>query len=171
MNENRIYKALKGADNIQVQQWPSCGSSPVSPSLVQPMAVAFLPSVLTSHRVILGEHDRSSNAEAIQTISVGKSIKHPNYNSFTINNDIILIKLASAAKLNTHVSPVCLPGTSDNFPGGMKCVTSGWGLTRHNAPDTPALLQQAALPLLTNDDCKLSSIKMCDMTFGSNVLD
>ncbi|XP_016427304.1 chymotrypsin A-like, partial [Sinocyclocheilus rhinocerous] len=82
-----------------------------------------------------------------------QSIKHPNYNSFTINNDILLIKLATPAQLNTHVSPVCLAETSDNFPGGMKCVTSGWGLTRYNAPDTPALLQQAALPLLTNDDC------------------
>uniref|UniRef100_A0A671KIY3 chymotrypsin n=1 Tax=Sinocyclocheilus anshuiensis TaxID=1608454 RepID=A0A671KIY3_9TELE len=102
----------------------------------------------TSHCVILGEHDRSSNAEPIQTMTIGKVFKHPNYNSFTINNNILLIKLASPAQLNTHVFPVCLAETSDNFPGGMKCVTSGW------APDTPALLQQAALPLLTNDDCK-----------------
>lgn len=61
-----------------------------------------------------------------------QSIKHPNYNSFTINNDILLIKLATPAKINTHVSPVCLAETNDNFPGGMKCVTSGWGLTRYN---------------------------------------
>ncbi|KAG1943107.1 chymotrypsin-like protease CTRL-1 [Pimephales promelas] len=111
-------------------------------------------NVRTSHRVVLGEHDRSSNAEAIQTMTVDMVFKHPNYNSFTINNDILLIKLASPAQINTHVSPVCLAETTDDFPGGMKCVTSGWGLTRYNAADTPPLLQQAALPLLTNDDCK-----------------
>ncbi|KTF89974.1 hypothetical protein cypCar_00047463 [Cyprinus carpio] len=83
-----------------------------------------------------------------------QAIMHPYYNSYTFDNDILLIKLATPAKLNTHVSPVCLPETFDDFPGGMKCVTSGWGLTRHDAPDTPARLQQAALPLLTNDDCK-----------------
>uniref|UniRef100_A0A673M6K2 chymotrypsin n=1 Tax=Sinocyclocheilus rhinocerous TaxID=307959 RepID=A0A673M6K2_9TELE len=110
--------------------------------------------VRTFHCVILGEHDLSSNAEPIQTMTVGKIFKHPNYNSFTINNDILLIKLATPAQLNTHVSPVCLAETSDNFPGGMKCVTSGRGLTKYNAPDTPALLQKAALTLLTNDDCK-----------------
>lgn len=61
-----------------------------------------------------------------------QSIRHPNYNSYTINNDVAVIKLASPAQLNTRVSPVCLAETSDNFAGGMKCVTSGWGLTRYN---------------------------------------
>ncbi|KAI2662588.1 Chymotrypsin A [Labeo rohita] len=117
----------------------------------------------TSDRVVLGEHDRSSNSEAIQTINVGRAFKHPNYNSFTINNDILLIKLASPAQLNSHVSPVCLAETTDDFPGGLKCVTSGWGLTRYNAADTPPLLQQAALPLLTNDQCKTH--------WGSNITD
>ncbi|KAK2913887.1 hypothetical protein Q8A67_002286 [Cirrhinus molitorella] len=117
----------------------------------------------SSDRVVLGEHDRSSNAEAIQTINVGKTFKHPNYNSFTINNDILLVKLATPAQLSAHVSPVCLAETTDSFPGGMKCVTSGWGLTRYNAADTPPLLQQAALPLLTNDECKTH--------WGSNITD
>uniref|UniRef100_A0A3B5R5U0 chymotrypsin n=1 Tax=Xiphophorus maculatus TaxID=8083 RepID=A0A3B5R5U0_XIPMA len=89
--------------------------------------------------------------------------KHPQYNSFTINNDITLIKLSSPAQLNMRVSPVCLAESSDNFPGGMMCVTSGWGLTRYNAPSTPALLQQAALPLLTNANCS--------NYWGSNITD
>ncbi len=71
------------------------------------------------------------NAESV-CIHFPQSIKHPNYNSYTINNDILLIKLATAAKLSTQVSPVCLAETSDNFPGGMNCVTSGWGLTKYN---------------------------------------
>lgn len=58
--------------------------------------------------------------------------KHPRYNSYSINNDITLIKLASPAQMNMRVSPVCVAETGDNFPGGMKCVTSGWGLTRYN---------------------------------------
>lgn len=58
--------------------------------------------------------------------------KHPRYNGYTINNDILLIKLATPAQMNMRVSPVCVAETGDNFAGGMKCVTSGWGLTRHN---------------------------------------
>ncbi|KAI3376736.1 hypothetical protein L3Q82_000008 [Scortum barcoo] len=45
----------------------------------------------------------------------------------------------------------------------MTCVTSGWGLTRYNAPGTPNKLQQAALPLLSNQQCKTH--------WGSNISD
>lgn len=44
----------------------------------------------------------------------------------------LLFELASPVQLNTRVSPVCVAETGDNFPGRMKCVTSGWGLIRYN---------------------------------------
>ncbi|XP_063044922.1 chymotrypsin A-like isoform X2 [Engraulis encrasicolus] len=131
-------------------------------------------NVRTSHRVILGEHDRSSNAEQIQVMQVGKVIMHPNYNQYTINNDIMLIKLASPAQINARVSPVCLAGSSDSFPGGMQCMTTGWGLTRHDAGNTPARLQQARLPLLTNQQCqqwwgnRITDIMVCAGASGAS---
>merc|ERR1739838_211434 len=57
---------------------------------------------------------------------------------------------------------------------GMTCVTSGWGLTRYNAPNTPNLLQQAALPLLSNEQCKkhwgsnISDIMICGGADGAS---
>uniref|UniRef100_A0A8C5S1T8 chymotrypsin n=1 Tax=Laticauda laticaudata TaxID=8630 RepID=A0A8C5S1T8_LATLA len=74
--------------------------------------------------------------------------KNPQYNMLTIRNDIMLLKLATPARLTPYVSPVCLPKATDAFPGGMTCVTSGWGYLGQ------APLQQVALPLLTNQECK-----------------
>uniref|UniRef100_A0A8D2MY80 chymotrypsin n=1 Tax=Zonotrichia albicollis TaxID=44394 RepID=A0A8D2MY80_ZONAL len=91
-----------------------------------------------------------------QQCCVLQVFKNPKFNMLTIHDDITLIKLATPAQLSDRVSPVCLPKATDEFPGGMTCVTTGWGLTDPNGTSshTPAVLQQVALPLLTNTQCK-----------------
>ncbi|XP_026793161.3 chymotrypsin A [Pangasianodon hypophthalmus] len=131
-------------------------------------------NVRTSHLVVLGEHDRSSNAESFQVIRIAKIIRHPQYNAYTNNYDIVLIKLASPAQLNSYVSPVCVAKTSDNFPGGMKCVTAGWGPIQYNAPSTPAVLKQVCMTLLTNNECqrywanKITDLMICARASGAS---
>lgn len=63
--------------------------------------------------------------------------KNPKFNLFTIKNDITLLKLATPARLSARVSPVCLPEANDDFPGGLSCVTTGWGLMHHNGNTIP----------------------------------
>ncbi|NXO46927.1 CTR2 protein, partial [Aramus guarauna] len=113
----------------------------------------------TTDTVVVGMYDQNKTPTAKQILSIEKVFKNPKFNMLTIRNDITLLKLATPAHLSAHVSPVCLPQANDDFPGGLTCVTTGWGLTDPNgtAPassDTPAYLQQAALPLLTNAQCK-----------------
>ena len=59
--------------------------------------------------------------------------KNSKYNSLTINNDITLLKLSTAASFSQTVSAVCLPSASDDFAAGTTCVTTGWGLTRYTS--------------------------------------
>lgn len=75
----------------------------------------------------LGEHHIGINEGTEQFISSSRVIRHPNYDSWTISNDIMLIKLGSPANLNGYVQPVSLP--SGCAPAGTMCRVSGWGNT------------------------------------------
>ncbi|XP_040265432.1 chymotrypsinogen A-like [Bufo bufo] len=165
------YARIVNGENAVSGSWPwqvslqdytgfhFCGGSLINSLWVVTAAHC---GVTTSHRVILGEFDRSSSAEPIQTKTISRVFRHPSYNSFTIANDITLLKLTSAATFNSRVSPVCVAAGVDVFNGGERCVTTGWGYVNAASQVTPSKLQQVALPLLTTTDCQ--------RYWGSNIL-
>uniref|UniRef100_A0A4W3KHG6 Chymotrypsin A-like n=1 Tax=Callorhinchus milii TaxID=7868 RepID=A0A4W3KHG6_CALMI len=103
-----------------------------------------------SHYVVLGAHNKCSSSE--DNVVVG-AFTHPNWDSYNINNDVTVVKLKSSVTFTPRISPVCLASNPDLFPGGKMCMTSGWGLTNPFDSNTPCILQQAALPLLTYEQC------------------
>lgn len=90
--------------------------------------------VLTPHvslcsgiRVHLGEHNIAINEGTEQVIGTSKVIRHPRFNNYNLDNDIMLIKLNKPATLNQYVSIVFLPSRCPK--SGTKCLISGWGNT------------------------------------------
>ncbi|XP_071985757.1 trypsin-like [Engystomops pustulosus] len=105
----------------------------------------------TSIQVRLGEHNIAVSEGTEQFINSAKIIRHTWYEPKTLDNDIMLIKLASPATLNAHVGTVALP--TNCAPAGTQCLISGWGNTLSIGTNYPDLLQCLEAPILTFTQC------------------
>ncbi|XP_058234627.1 trypsin-1-like [Hemibagrus wyckioides] len=115
--------------------------------------------------VRLGEHNIQVNEGTEQFISSAKVIRHPNYNSWTGDSDIMLIKLSQAATLNNYVQPIALPSSCPVV--GTWCKVSGWGNTMSSPADLNKL-QCLEVPVLSDWDCKYcykGSVMITDAMF------
>uniref|UniRef100_A0A1A8F106 trypsin n=1 Tax=Nothobranchius korthausae TaxID=1143690 RepID=A0A1A8F106_9TELE len=109
--------------------------------------------------VRLGEHNIKLTEGSEQFISSSRVIRHPRYDSYTISNDIMLIKLSKPATLNSYVKPVDLPRGC--APAGTKCIVSGWGNTMSSTADKNKL-QCLEVPIISDRDCNNSYPGMID---------
>ncbi|KFV96729.1 Trypsin, partial [Eurypyga helias] len=84
-------------------------------------------------QVQLGKHNLALTESTEQLINSAKVIRHSGYSSATLDNDIMLIKLAQPAQLNRAVQTVPLPTSC--VATGTTCLISGWGNMLSNASE------------------------------------
>uniref|UniRef100_A0A7M4FGE6 Transmembrane protease serine 2 n=1 Tax=Crocodylus porosus TaxID=8502 RepID=A0A7M4FGE6_CROPO len=77
---------------------------------------------------------------------VQKIIPHPNYNTETKDNDVALMKL------QTSVTPICLPNLGMMFNPNQSCWISGWGALQQGGK-TSNFLNAVMVPLIERSRC------------------
>ena len=87
------------------------------------------------------------------SVTFEKMIIHPGYNSFSVRNDIGLLKTRQSIQSMSSgrfVSPVCLPRQGQQFRGTG--VITGFGHVREGGPSSPLLLS-SVLNILPDQSC------------------
>ena len=97
--------------------------------------------------VYLGLHSqRDIDNKNVVKRSLKQIIPHPNYNTYTFDNDIALMELNSPVTYTDYIQPICLPAPQHIFSTGAYVWISGWGATREGG-ESP---QTMSFVVLTN---------------------
>jgi len=89
------------------------------------------------------------------TRTVSQIIIHEQYNHFSKDNDIALLKLSSPLDFGSGIQPICMPTSATVPDAGTTCAVTGWGATSSGGAASPTLLE-VSVPILS--DCGDNSV-------------
>ncbi|XP_067878700.1 uncharacterized protein [Heterodontus francisci] len=104
--------------------------------------------------VVLGAHSLSKRQEEKQQVlEVTKCFSHQQFNWKRKDNDIMLVKLAHDAILNTNVSTLKLPKSREDVKSGTKCFVAGWGRTNPENAELSNTLREVKVAVIDRKRC------------------
>lgn len=104
----------------------------------------------TQIQVILGAHDVVKNKPKAKVRSVAEIIMHEDYDTFTTNNDVALLKLASPITCGKRIAGACLAPVEPE--AGSKVTVSGWGSLKYQG-NSPSKLMFVNVNVIDKDKC------------------
>jgi secreted trypsin-like serine protease len=110
----------------------------------------------------LGSNSLKSNDPNALTVATDNYFLHPDYDPFTLNNDVGLIKLRMAITLTDYIKSITIL-SSNTIPPAANVITIGWGQTSDEVAGLVDDLNYVYLVTLSNEECRLA--------FGNQVND
>ncbi|XP_012577596.1 PREDICTED: coagulation factor XII [Condylura cristata] len=111
-------------------------------------------------KVVLGQDRHNQSCEQCQTLAVHAYYLHEAFSPTTYQHDVALLRLqeradGNCALLSPYIQPVCLPSGASHptETGNMLCEVAGWGHQFEGAQEYSTFLQEAQVPLLSQELC------------------
>lgn len=101
-----------------------------------------------------GEHNFGVDDGTEQEVAVSEIFVHPEYDNYTVDNDIAVLKLERPLEMDDYVSPVCLPSTDDQMATNRSGTILGWGKKRNTEMFGTQVLQEARVPIADTEECR-----------------
>merc|ERR1712126_180835 len=80
--------------------------------------------------VRVGSHNLYEDDPDQADIAVTRVNNHPEYDDWTISNDICILELGGSADLSSQfIGTISLPASMAEYDDGTMCTVSGWGTT------------------------------------------
>ncbi|XP_035272259.1 mast cell protease 1A-like [Anguilla anguilla] len=135
--------------SVQERNKHICGGFLVSRSFVMTAAHCWTKDGMT---VLLGAHDISEKRKSIRAEVAGYRI-HPGYNDYTLENDIMLLKLKTVVQKTKEVKWISLPEKDEDIQPNKLCSVAGWGAIKSNGATSPRL-QEVDVSVVDRAECQ-----------------
>ncbi|XP_041098456.1 ST14 transmembrane serine protease matriptase a, partial [Polyodon spathula] len=181
----RPYKTSRivGGQNAEEGEWPwqvslhvkgaghTCGASVISNRWLVTAAHCVQDDAKVKYsqasvwEAYMGLHAQGQLGKLTVKSNIKRIVPHPNYNTYTFDNDIALMELDSPVTLSSLIWPICLPESTYVFPAGKSVWITGWGATKEGGFGA-TVLQKAEVRIINDTVCAslmsdLTSRMMC----------